>query len=194
MKNKEDLARRIGNRLRELRKDRGMNQKNLAETTHFSTPLISRMENGLTMPSIATLQVMADAMEVSIGYFFMDEEQKRYVISRRGNRRIVVSKKGYVVELLAEGMENQFMEPAITTLTGTGMQTAVHAGQEFLYVLEGKIKLSLGRKTFTLNKDDVAYFDGELPHKGVNLGKKAARTLNVHLVPGRRSGTFETAE
>ena len=199
--NKDDLARRIGGRLKELRKSMGLSMKQLADETKLSSPLFSRIENGLVMPSIQTLQVISDILKIDIGYFFKKGEQRGYVITREGSRRITRSKRGskkkavYGLELLAEGMENPFMEPYIVTeFAGThdDFPLAKHEGQEFVYVLEGKLELTLGEKKFALNKGDAAYFIGDIPHGGKSISKKPARTINVHLIPGTRIGTFET--
>ena len=93
-------------------------------------------------------------------------------------------------------MENPFMEPAIVTLMGKDqdkeVELATHAGQESMYVIEGRIELTLGEKKYTLKKGDAAYWNGSVPHKGISLSKNPAKTLNVHLVPGKRTGTFIT--
>jgi transcriptional regulator with XRE-family HTH domain len=202
MKNKDEFAKQIGNRIKELRKEAGLTLKQLAKATELSAPLISKIENGLAMPSLPTLRLIADALKVNPGYFFRDEDQRGYVISRQGNRKIVVSERGparkisYELELLAEGMENPFMEPAIVTLMGKEqgkeVELATHAGQESLYVIEGRMELTLGEKKYTLKKGDAAYWNGSVPHKGISLSKKLAKTLNVHLVPGKRTGSFIT--
>jgi len=198
MENKISLAKRIGNRIKELRKQAGLTLKQLAEANGLTPGTLSKIENGLVKPSITTLEMLAHNLKVDIGYLFKADEEKRYVISRREKRRTSLSERGYSVEFLAKGMENQFMEPAIVTLKGRDqkeeMRTAVHTGQEFVYVLEGRITLSLGEKKFTLKKGDAAYFDGDIPHKGISLTKSPAKTLNVHLIPGRRSGTFESID
>ena len=200
MKDKNDLALRIGGRLKELRKAMGLSLKQLAEATKLSPPLFSRIENGLVMPSISTLQTISNILKVDLGYFFKKEEDKGYAITRKGTRKISYAKRGskgkatYGLELLAEGMENPFMEPCIVTeFAGShdDFPLARHDGQEFVYVLEGKLELTLGEKKFTLNKGDAAYFIGEIPHGGKSLSKKPARTVNVHLIPGTRIGTFE---
>ena len=72
--NKDDLARRIGSRLKDLRKAMGLSMKQLAEATSLSPPLFSRIENGLVMPSIGTLQLIADFLKVDLTYFFKKEE------------------------------------------------------------------------------------------------------------------------
>lgn len=200
MKGKNDLALRIGSRLKGLRKTLGFNLKQLAEATNLSPPLFSRIENGLVMPSIPTLQTISNILKVDLGYFFKKEEDRGYVITRQGRRKMTYSKRGskkkaiYGLELLAEGMENPFMEPCIVTeFAGPheDFPLAKHDGQEFIYVLEGKLELTLGEKKIALNKGDAAYFIGEIPHGGKSLSKKPARTINVHLIPGTRIGTFE---
>jgi transcriptional regulator with XRE-family HTH domain len=199
MSNKDALAGRIGKNLKALRQGLGLSQKNLAAASGLSPTLISRIEGGLVMPSIATLQEIADSLKVDIGYFFKGEETKSYVITRKGSRKISYAKRGpkgkvtYGLELLAEDMENPFMEPCIVTeyaRPGEEFQLAKHDGQEFIYVLEGKLELTLGEKKFMLNPGDAAYFLCEIPHGGRSLGKRTARTLNVHLIPGSRIGTF----
>lgn len=194
MSNRDALAGRIGANLKTIRLESGLNQKSLAEATQLSPTLISRIENGLVRPSIGTLELIAQSLKVDIGYFFQDEEKRHFSISRRGKRENVVSNRGYGIEGLIEGMENHFMDPAIITLRCKDeeerVELATHEGQEFMYVLEGKVEVILGSKRFVLKQGDAAYWNGSVPHKGISLSKKPARTLNVHLIPGSRFGTF----
>jgi len=199
MQNKSDLAEKIGSRVKALRKGSGLNQKRLAEAAGLSPGLLSRIENGLTMPSISTLQIISDTLKTEIGYFFKDQEENGFVVTHPGERRIVISKsratgkRAYELELLAEGMNNPFMEPALVTPLGKDEEVLprTHDGQEFMYLLEGKIKLTVGSKEFILKKGNAAYWNGNVPHKTVSLGQKRARALHVHLIPGRWTGTFQ---
>jgi transcriptional regulator with XRE-family HTH domain len=195
MGKKEDFAKRIGNNLKLVRKQRGLTLKKLAGLTNLSAPLISKIENGLTMPSIPTLLTISEVLKVDMGFFFEQEEEKNYIISPAGTRKVQYSKRGslkkvsYELEALIEGMENPFMHPFIVTLLADKsdqIQTITHEGQEFLYVLEGRMELTLGDRKFVLKKGDAAYWNGTVPHKGISLSKKPARTLNVHLIPGKR--------
>jgi transcriptional regulator with XRE-family HTH domain len=194
MNHEDALAGRIGSNLKRLRVESGLSQKGLAETAQLSPTLISRIENGLVRPSIATLELIAHALKVDIGYFFKDEEKRQFVISYRGERKNVPSQRGYDIETLIEEMENHFMDPVIVSLRGKDeedrVELAMHEGQEFMYVLEGKVEVILGSKRFVLKQGDAAYWNGSVPHKGISLSKKPAKTLNVHLVPGKRTGTF----
>jgi len=202
MQRKHDLAKRIGKRAKELRKGAGLNQKKLAQAAGLSPGLLSRIENGLAMPSIPTLQIISEALKTDIGYFFKEAEENGYVVTHPGERRVVVSKSGptgkiaYELELLAEGMKNPFMEPAIVTPVGeeADVLPTIHDGQEFMYVIEGKLKLSVGSKEYILKKGHSAYWNGNVPHKTVSLGQNRARALHVHLIPGRWTGTFQHEE
>jgi len=199
MQNKSGLAEKIGSRVKALRKGSGLNQKRLAEAAGLSPGLLSRIENGLTMPSIPTLQIISDTLKTEIGYFFKDQEENGFVVTHPGKRRIVISKsrangkRAYELELLAEGMNNPFMEPALVTPLGKDEEVLprTHDGQEFMYLLEGKIKLTVGPKEFILKKGNAAYWNGNVPHKTVRVGQKMARALHVHLIPGRWTGTFQ---
>lgn len=194
MRNKRDLAEKIGIQLKELRQDIGLTLEKLAGATDLSPAFLSRIENGLSIPSIPTLQSIADALNVNIGFFFKDGDQQQYKITYHGNRSNVVTQKGYEIEILNEGMSNPFMEPAIVTSIreeeASEVELAVHEGQEFMYVLEGRLELVLGNKKYALKKGDAAYWNGSIPHKGISIGKKPARTLNVHLIPGKHAETF----
>ena len=203
MKNQNHLANQIGKRLKDLRKQAGLTLKQVAKDTGLSSPLLSRLENGQTMPSIQTLQLISNSLKTDIGFFFKTEEGKGYVISHKGKRKIGHSERGakgkvtYEVEELAKGFDNPYMDPIIATIVARdhkGFKAISHGGQEVLYVIEGKIELTLGIETFVLNEGDAVYYDGDVPHKAISLSKKVAKTLNVHFIPGKRVGSFLSHE
>lgn len=199
MHKKKDLAQKIGVQIKDLRQEAGLTLKKLADTTGVSSALLSRIEHGKIMPSIPTLQTIADSLMVGIGHFFRNEDRRLYVVSPREKHRSVNAGKGYgSIELLVEGMENAFMDAAIVTAKDKSkeneVEPAIHNGQEFMYVLDGKIEITLGSEKYILKEGDAAYWYGSIPHKGVSVSRKPARTLNVHLIPGKRVGTFEKSE
>jgi quercetin dioxygenase-like cupin family protein len=88
------------------------------------------------------------------------------------------------------------MEAAVVNMVGEQgeVEPRVHEGQEFMFVLEGRIKLTLGSRVFDLEKGHAAYWNADIPHKAVRIGKKTARSLHVYLVPGRWSGLFQNGD
>jgi transcriptional regulator with XRE-family HTH domain len=200
---KNDLTRKIGGRLKELRKEMKLTLKQLGEMTELSIPLLSKIENGLVAPSIQTLQKISDTVKIDPGYFFRMEEDRRYFITYRGKRKISYSERGakgkvsYEIENLTEGMENPFMEAVIAAAVAKksgDLEAIKHGGQELLYVLEGKLELTLGENKFILKKGDSAYFDGDIPHKAISLSKRIPKALNVLLIPGKRERLFGTSD
>ena len=199
MEHREELSVRIGEAVKRHRLEMGWTIKHLAAEANLSSPFVSRLERGQTMPSISSLQTLANALKVDIESFFAKDEERRYVISRKGSRRRHYSLRGprqktiYEMELFAAGIENPLMEPALVTIQTKDQEVELvtHGGQEFMYVVEGRIRMSLGSRTFDLEEGDAAYWDGGLPHGAASLGPGPARTLNVHLVPGRRTDTFQ---
>jgi transcriptional regulator with XRE-family HTH domain len=199
MVNKVDLAKKIGSRVKQLRSESGLSQKNLAESTGLSPALLSRIENGLAMPSITTLELISSTLKADIGYFFQDDREDSHIVTHPGNRREVLSRSkprqspAYKLELLAEGMKNPFMEPAIVTYLAKDdtVEPTTHDGQEFMYVLEGRAKLTVGGKDYILKAGHAAYWNGNIPHRAISLGRKFARSIHVHLIPGRWTGTFQ---
>jgi transcriptional regulator with XRE-family HTH domain len=199
MQNKVDLTKKIGTRVKQLRSESGLSQKKLAESTGLSPALLSRIENGFAMPSITTLDLISRTLKADIGYFFKDDGEDSHIVTHPGSRRVVLSRSkprqspAYKLELLAEGMKNPFMEPAIVTYLGRddAVEPTTHDGQEFMYVLEGRAKLTVGGKDYTLKAGHAAYWNGNIPHRAISLGKKLARSIHVHLIPGRWTGTFQ---
>lgn len=200
MDQKTDLCKKVGSKIREIRKEQGLTIKELAKSTGLSSPFLSRLENGITMPSVYTLQTIAESLKVDIGYLFKKEGREEYVITRKGKRKPSYTEKGptgkviYEVEYLAENFILPFMEPVIATILGKDhmeVKPISHGGQELLYVIEGKMEMTLGEKRYVLSKGDAVYYDGDVPHAAISLSKKPARSLNVHLIPGSRTGRYK---
>jgi transcriptional regulator with XRE-family HTH domain len=199
MEQKTDLCKKIGSRIREIRKEQNLTIKDLAMSTGLSSPFLSRLENGITMPSVYNLQAIAESLKVDIGYLFKKEGRDEYVITRKGTREPSYTEKGptgkviYEVEYLAEDFIHPFMEPIIGTILGKDhkdVKPVSHGGQELLYVIEGKMEMTLGENRHVLSKGDTIYFEANIPHAAISLSKKPARSLHVFLIPGSRTGRF----
>jgi transcriptional regulator with XRE-family HTH domain len=189
----------IGKKLRSFRKTSNLKITDLSKRTGLSCPLISRIENGLVTPSLQSLINLATVLRVEIGEFFKLNSDEQYVITRNGRRSKLLTERGklgkvsYHVELLTAGFSSPFMEPAIVDLVAkkADLIPVTHGGQELILCLEGKMILLLGNEEITLNKWDTAYFNGNLPHLAYSKGAKIAKALSVHIIPGRRDGTFQ---
>ncbi|PIV24142.1 MAG: Cro/Cl family transcriptional regulator [Deltaproteobacteria bacterium CG_4_8_14_3_um_filter_45_9] len=181
---------KIAKKIRQLRLEQRMTQEMLANKTGFSKAFISKTENHKTSPSIASLSKIAIALGVSISTL-LDEntgENQDIILVRRGHRKKIVgpgSDIGFSYESLAHKKKRKTMEPFIIKYPlGSHVQKLFeHEGEEMLFILKGKIKLTYGDKTFILREGDTAYFNPSIPHRGESVGKTEGVGLCVLVSP-----------
>ena len=185
---KEALARLdLGNQVRRLRNRRNLTLQDLAGLTGLSKPNLSQIENNFVTPPIATLLKIATALGVPIGYFFQDSHQESTMTVVRKEDRYGVAKGphishiGYQYEPLAYPKIDKNMEPFIVEMEEREASDIVfnnHRGEEFLYVLEGKLEFCFGEERVILEDGDSLYFDSIVPHGYRGIGGPA-KTLVV---------------
>lgn len=177
----------LGNQVRNLRNKRSLTLQDLADLTGLSKPNLSQIENNFVTPPIATLLKIATALGVPIGYFFQEAPQQRNMIVVRKEDRYGVVKGphishiGYQYEPLAYPKIDKSMEPFIVVMEEREASDIVfnnHSGEEFLYVLDGKLEFCYGDNRVILEEGDSLYFDSIVPHgyRGID---GSARTLVV---------------
>jgi transcriptional regulator with XRE-family HTH domain len=181
---------KIGKKLRELRKEKGLTLQDVARATGFSASLISLIESENVSPPIATLAKIASVLNVNMGYFFGEaEDNKKIEVVRRGRgkrvRRVISRsgvKHGYSYEALSYRLKEKKMEPFLLTVkTKGGDEKSVynHKGEEFLMVLKGRATLIYGEEKIHLNEGDCVYFDSKVKHRLLSRGTLPARVLAV---------------
>jgi transcriptional regulator with XRE-family HTH domain len=172
----------VGRRLREIRMGKGFSIRALAESSRLNVNTLSLIENGRTSPSVSTLQLIAQTLQVPISAFFeTDHGHKKVVYQRSGNRPHAVFTHG-LVEDLGAGMLRFGAEPLIVTLKSqadSGRTPIVHTGREFVYCLEGRIVYLVDDQVYTLDPGDSLMFEAYLPHRWRNEGESASRLLLV---------------
>lgn len=189
---KDDIASLdIGSQVRALRNRRDLTLQDLADLTGLSKPNLSQIENNLVTPPIATLLKIAAALGVSIGYFFQGVgPDSSMVVVRKADRYGVakgphISHIGYQYEPLAYPKVDKTMEPFIVHMEEREAEAIVynnHRGEEFLYVLEGKIEFRRGDTVVLLEEGDSLYFDSVVPHGYRGIGG-TAKTLVIIYKP-----------
>ncbi len=163
----------IGSKIRQLRLQRDLTQEELANRTELTKGYISQLENDLCSPSIATLKDILDALGVSLQEFFAETKEEKIVFTPLDYFQ---STNGdcEVTWLVANSQKNE-MEQIVLTLPIDG-QSEVRLpfeGEEFGYVLEGKIILKTKNEVYKLKKGDCFAIDGKKEHfiKNNNNGK-----------------------
>jgi len=166
---------RVGERIRELRENKGLSLQDMANRTGYSSALLSQVENHFISPPLGGLIKIAKALEVKVGTFFGDEPRESYAIVRKDERKHIsrfASKEGvsygYSYESLGFDKKDRQMEPFLVTLepaTVKSEKLSSHDGEEFIFVLEGEMEAILGDHKDVLHPGDCIYYDSTIPHK-----------------------------
>jgi len=171
---------KIGEKLRKLRMSNSLTQEELASRADLTKGYISQLENDATSPAISTLKDLLDVLGVSLSEFFAVAPDMQVVFGA-DSRVVATDEKGLRVALLVPGAQNRTMDPALVTLQ-PGQKMApqpFHEGEEFGYVLAGRVELILDEKVHPVRKDECFYFPSDHRHQVRNPGKTVAKILWV---------------
>jgi transcriptional regulator with XRE-family HTH domain len=176
-----------GDRIRRIREERGLSIKDLSSRTGIDVAALRRIESGETIPALGQLVRLGRALDMKMGYLISPGIDKPMTVVHRHERRPVSrygeTKSmlcGYSYESLAPEKADRFMEPFIVTLVPTEAEDfSTHAGQEFLYVLEGEVKVQVGDRVDFLKPGDAAYYDSVEPHFVRCVGTSPAQIIAV---------------
>lgn len=167
----------IGAKIKEIRLQRGLTQEELASRCELTKGYISQLENDIASPSIATLIDILNILGISLNKFFTEEKEQKIVFTKKD---VFESENAESTNIwLIPNSQKNEMEPIIL-LMNEGGQSDVRLpfeGEEFGYVLEGKICIENGKYTYSAKKGDAFYIDGHKEHRLINTNKGRSRVL-----------------
>ncbi len=175
-------------RLRALRRQHSLSLEQLAQRTGLTKSYLSKLERAVSAPSISTVVKLAQAygMGVSqlIGEADLDQDESVCIV-RRADRLPLPGHRGqdgYRYEAMAGRRRFRLMNPFIIYPPHEKQEQAStfpHSGEEFVFVVAGRIQVTIAEHSFTLEEGDSVYFDSELPHSVLSLGPEQAQVLAV---------------
>ena len=172
----------IGVRLRQLRARRGLSLAQVAKAVGISLGFLSALERSHMSASVSTLRKLARFYKTNILDFFDPAESNIRLVSP-DKRKVLEAGPGVRMELLAWG--NTVMEPhlfRIAPQSGSG-ESYTHEGEEFLYILQGELQISLEGEEYHLQPGDSFYFESATPHSWTNPGRSETWVLWVNTPP-----------
>jgi transcriptional regulator with XRE-family HTH domain len=175
----------LAGRIAFLRKQQNLTLDDLAAASGLTKSYLSKVERGLSMPSISTAMKLAASFKLSVGQLLGEEQYDDAISVVRRTRRPSFTRagstSGYDYEMLAPGKRFKGMEPFVMRppLAFHHGRRFTHTGQQMMLVLAGKIELEFGDKTYVLNTGDCAYFDAHVPHRSRSLNNRVAQALVV---------------
>ena len=176
----------IGRAVRGLRQRHDLTVAALAARAGLSVGMLSKIENGRTSPSLATIQRLADALGVPVTAFLRSYEEQRDAVFVPAGQGLAIERRGtragHQYRLLGHGIGKRIaVEPYLITLTEQSEVFPVfqHAGQEFIHMLAGEVVYRHGARTWLLRPGDSLLFDADAPHGPEELRRLPIRFLSV---------------
>ncbi|WP_100405332.1 helix-turn-helix domain-containing protein [Bacillus solitudinis] len=158
------IGKKLGTKIRFIRKQQNRTLEEVSSYCGFTKSLLSKIENGVTTPPIATLMKIAEALGVSVSNLLDDNEESGTICTLestyKDSQRWIKTEKGYSFYAFAAGRQDKIMQPYYFIAKKGEVKKHVlsHKGEEFLFVLEGQMKYKVGNTEYTLGPGDSIYF------------------------------------
>ncbi|MBC2727095.1 cupin domain-containing protein [Desulfosporosinus sp.] len=160
----------LGERIKIIRKQRDMTLQDLADKSGLSIGFISKVERGLTSPTFSALLKISKAIEIELVELVQASTDRRSVI--RKNERISM------YPMTDSGIRHEFGTHGFRKMKGlwiTLQHGAVdisrgHSEEELGIVIKGRLKVTIGKESYSLEEGDTLYIDANVQHSLKNIG------------------------
>lgn len=183
----EDILLSVGRKLQEIRKEKKMILSEVAQKANVSTALVSKIENGRTVPSLPVLLTLIQALDEDLSNFFRGvilKSDKNYFVIRKSENTPVEREEaeGFQYDLI---FNRQLLsigfEVVLLTLQPNATRKATMTDAfELKYITDGEVRYVIGEDVIDLKKGDSIYFDGRIPHNPQNISKSATTMLVIY--------------
>ncbi|WP_414043933.1 helix-turn-helix domain-containing protein [Macrococcus sp. EM39E] len=172
--------REISERIKQVRKIKGITLKELAESTGLSVSFLSQVERGESSLAITSLNKIAEALDEHITAFFdqpvnedfkiIPSEVKSFKLENSNQRFIKTSSE----------FDNRKLESFMIEIQpGDQSEVSRHEGEEHYHVLEGILTFQVNGKEYFVRADEIIHYPSSLEHSYINNGKDVAKVLCV---------------
>lgn len=179
----------IGEKIQALRMTKDISIADLARQSGIPESILQKAEEENVSPPLGAIVNLAKFFDVPVGEFFGESGDSPFCIVRSEERQEVSRFSteysmscGYTYQGLGQQKRNRQMEPFLVTLNpieGEEPESNQHIGEEFIFVLEGRIRVNLENHQDVLNPGDSIYYDSKIPHIISCHGEKPATILAV---------------
>jgi len=185
---------KIGAKVKLVRENRKLSIEDVSERTNLPAAQIQSIEDGSLVPNLTPLIKIARVLGVRLGTFMDDDENLGPVVTKAQDKKEVTrfSDRGNAVNsdldfyTLAQNKAGRHMDPFIIDIfpgSEEEVKLSTHEGEEFIYVLEGKVEILYGKDKYELEKGDSIYYESIVAHHVHSHGSEKAKILAVVYTP-----------
>jgi len=183
----------IGKRIKDIRKENNLTINELANRANVSNGLISRIENGRTIPSLPVLLDLIQSLDIDASYFFEGVENRnsaKYLYIPKENQQVIekeIEAQGFkYMHIFSKSLNSLGFEAVLLTLEpNSKREKVITDAWEFKYILKGTVKYLIDQEEVTLSEGDALYFNGRFPHVPVSISDESCIMLVLYLYSER---------
>ncbi|MDO5132202.1 MAG: cupin domain-containing protein [Eubacteriales bacterium] len=178
-----DVNSYIGERIRDLRNRNGLTQQELADRTELTKGFISQLERGQVSASVVTLFDLIECLGTTPADFFRQEEEK--IVFSENEYFEKIDEAGNSKQWIVPSAQKYQMEPLLVVLRPHGEleEDKPHNGEEFGYLISGRLNLYLGEKVYHIKAGESFYYQATRTHRISNPGNRPAKLLWISAPP-----------
>ncbi len=162
----------VGARIKHLREERGLTLQSLSDLTGFDVSRLEAIESGEFKPQLGMIMKLSKALDLAVGRLVSGVGTSLYAITRKNERKPIArsaskigKKHEYAYMSLAPEVQGRHMEALIVQLEQSQeKEISVHNGEEFIFVLNGEVNLTIAKESYDLEPGDSAYYLSTTPH------------------------------
>lgn len=173
----------LGKRLMKLRREKKLALKNLANETGLTAQYISQIEKGEVIPSVSVILQLSRALEIDSSILLREEEKRA---GKRSDQDYQKRTDAYTYETLTPEARHKHLKAFKIFIDPKSEHKGVsyqHLGEEFIYVLKGKIEVIVGENKNILGHHQCLHFNSSIIHKLRNIGTEKAELIVVLYTP-----------